>query len=738
MPWLPSSVRPALIVAESLRRVAHPGDVLPATGVSARAIVAAIARGIAPERAADAPPAWLRGRQHESFQRALAAIRRHGGALLAEPVGSGKTWIALAAAQCHSGGAACLVPAALTDQWRRVAARAGVSLEIQTHEAWSRSARPLPPGLVIVDESHRFRDPATQRYQHLAPALVGRPALLLTATPAVNRLQDVFHQLALVLPDDLFAPQGIRSLGEAFRTGDVPTDIDRIIIRSVDPSDQPQRSARSVVPLEAERRVAARVLRQIDRLRLSTDPATRTLVRSVLTMAFASSPAAFRETLSRYRHLLLHQRDAEESGRRLGRRALRRALLGDPGQLVWWPLLAGEDSDSDLAPDDLARLDRLIAGARDMETAGDLKVSRLQGIVLDGQPTVVFTNARATVHYLRRRLTPRSRIAWCCGTDAGIGPAQLSRQRVLSCFRPNQAAIPEQLAPAVLVTTDVAAEGLDLQRAARIVHYDLPWTAVRLDQRNGRALRSGSPHQAVEVVRFEPVAGVEQRLGLSAAVERKATLPDRLGLSFTQMMWARRSWIASSAGSGIACRGFSRVVAPDHLVLAGAELWGPGGRISGYALVRRPGGPWLESPDDVEPALIMAMGATRSWPLPARAARRDLASLRRFLRRRLAEASAACHLPHEPDPVVRAAISAVLRHGQEAAVRRDQAAMHRTSEALAFLGGGLTAGERHLTGLLARATPAEFPDLLRHVPAGRTRTAPDRVVITGMVRMGPA
>ncbi|MBS1241530.1 MAG: hypothetical protein H6R40_957 [Gemmatimonadetes bacterium] len=643
MPWLPPSARPALIVAESLRRVRHPEDVLSVAPVAARAVAAAIARGVAPERAT----------------------------------------------------------------------------------------------LVVIDEAHRFREPATRRYEHLAPVLVGRQVLLLTATPAVNGLEDVAHQLALALPDDCLAPQGTPSLAEAFRAGKVPVDIDRAIIRSVSPSDQPRRLGRSMMPQGAEQRDSLRVLRQMDRLRLSTDPTTRNLVRGVLTMALASSPAAFRETLSRYRHLLLHQRDAAEGGRRLGRRALRRALMGDLGQLVWWPLLAEEDSESDLVPEDLSRLDRLIAVARAAEADKDAKVARLQGVLSDGQPTIVFTNARATVHYLRRRLTPRSRIAWCCGSEAGIGPARLSRSRVLSCFRPGQAGVPERLAPAVLVTTDVAAEGLDLQRAGRIVHYDLPWTAVRLEQRNGRALRSGSLHQSVDVVRFEPASGVERRLGLNAAVERKAALPDRLGLEDTSAAWDRRSWIAAIAGSGIACRGFSRIVAAETVTLAGAELWGSEERVTAYALVRRPGGTWTDSPAEVESALAQALGAARSWPLSRRAARHDLASLRRFLHGRLTQAVAACHLPCAPDPVLRGAIGAVLRHGQEATRRRDHEAMRTTAAALAFLRGGMTAGERHLVGLLVRVSPAELPSLLHRLPAARPRAAPDRIVITGMVRIAP-
>jgi hypothetical protein len=738
MPWLPPSVRPALIVAESLRQVACPGNFQLAAPVTARAIGTAIARGLAPERDPAVPPPWLRDGQQESFGRAVAAIRRHGGALLAEPVGTGKTWIALAVAQCLAGRAACLAPASLMNQWRRVAARAGVPLEIQTHEAWSRKARPLPAGLVIVDESHRFRDPTTRRYQHLGPALVGRPALLLTATPAVNRLEDVACQLALVLPDDALAPQGTRSLGDAFGAAEVPGEIGRVIIRSVSPSDRPRHLARSMVPQQAEQRDTSRTLRRLGRLRLSTDPATRNLVRGVLIMALASSPAAFREALTRYRHLLLHQRDAAESGHRLGRRALRRALLPDLGQLVWWPLLASEDSESDLAPEDLERIDGLITRAREAEAAEDIKVSRLQGVLSDGRPTIVFTNARATVHYLRRRLTPRSRIAWCCGTEAGIGPARLSRQRVLGCFRPGHAGVPAQLAPGVLVTTDVAAEGLDLQQAARIVHYDLPWTAVRLEQRNGRAIRSGSPHQSVDVVRFEPAPGVERWLGLAAAVERKARLPARLGLREAGEQWDRRSRIAAIAGSGIACRGLCRIVAPESLTLAGAELWGPDGRVAGHALVRRPGGDWTDSPVETESALALALNATRSWPIGGHAARRELASLRQFMEARLAAAIGACTLPRDPDPVMRAAIAAVLRHGQEGSRRRNLASMQQAAAALGFLRGGMTAGERHLVGLLAKATPAELPLVLQHVPAARIRVPPDRIVITGLVRMAPA
>ena len=49
----------------------------------------------------------------------------------------------------------------------------------------------------------------------------------------------------------------------------------------------------------------------------------------------------------------------------------------------------------------------------------------------------------------------------------------------------------------ILVTTDVLAEGVNLQQARNIINYDLPWNPMRLVQRHGRIDRIGSPHRDV-------------------------------------------------------------------------------------------------------------------------------------------------------------------------------------------------------------------------------------------------
>ncbi|HEY6842642.1 MAG TPA: helicase-related protein, partial [Thermoanaerobaculia bacterium] len=56
----------------------------------------------------------------------------------------------------------------------------------------------------------------------------------------------------------------------------------------------------------------------------------------------------------------------------------------------------------------------------------------------------------------------------------------------------------------ILVCTDLAAEGLNLQRAGTVVHYDIPWNPVKLDQRNGRAWRIGQTRDSIEAIYFFP------------------------------------------------------------------------------------------------------------------------------------------------------------------------------------------------------------------------------------------
>ena len=73
----------------------------------------------------------------------------------------------------------------------------------------------------------------------------------------------------------------------------------------------------------------------------------------------------------------------------------------------------------------------------------------------------------------------------------------------------------------LLVTTDVLAEGVNLQQARHIINYDLPWNPKRLVQRPGRIDRIGSPHDEVFMRCFFPDEDLDRILGLEERLQRK-------------------------------------------------------------------------------------------------------------------------------------------------------------------------------------------------------------------------
>ena len=73
----------------------------------------------------------------------------------------------------------------------------------------------------------------------------------------------------------------------------------------------------------------------------------------------------------------------------------------------------------------------------------------------------------------------------------------------------------------VLVATDVLSEGQNLQDAAIVVNYDLPWAIIRLVQRAGRVDRIGQQAETILCYSFLPADGVERIIRLRARVRQR-------------------------------------------------------------------------------------------------------------------------------------------------------------------------------------------------------------------------
>ena len=99
------------------------------------------------------------------------------------------------------------------------------------------------------------------------------------------------------------------------------------------------------------------------------------------------------------------------------------------------------------------------------------------------QKLVIFTEHRDTLNYLEQRISSLlGRKESVVVIHGGIGREE--RLKVQEMFRHD----PEVQ---VLLATDAAGEGINLQRAHLMVNYDLPWNPNRLEQRFGRIHRIG-------------------------------------------------------------------------------------------------------------------------------------------------------------------------------------------------------------------------------------------------------
>ena len=76
----------------------------------------------------------------------------------------------------------------------------------------------------------------------------------------------------------------------------------------------------------------------------------------------------------------------------------------------------------------------------------------------------------------------------------------------------------------LLISTDVLAEGVNLQQARHIINYDMPWNPMRLVQRHGRIDRIGSQHNRVFIRTIFPADRLDALLGLEERIARKIAM----------------------------------------------------------------------------------------------------------------------------------------------------------------------------------------------------------------------
>jgi superfamily II DNA or RNA helicase len=587
--------------------------------------------------------------------------------------------------------------------------------------------------VVLIDESHHFRHSATRRYRQLAPWLVGRKALMITATPVVNRASDLSNQLLLTVPDDALLLDGIVSLRALLIKGGTSTSLGQLVIEGESGSESRPRILRATsVPTEPECTALDQIVESVARLQLSRSESIAALLRRVLLRSAGSSPAALLGTLGRYRRLLLHARDASRSGQVLDRSEIRRftAELGD--QLIWWELFEPTEMATDIDIGDLNKIDEVIGWVSETAARRDDKLQRLREILRDGTPSLVFSSFRETVRHIRDGL-PGIRLAWCTGERAGVGHTPLPRHTLLKWFQPGASS---SLYPPHLVVTDVIAEGLNLQRAGRVIHYDLPWTPMRLDQREGRSVRHGSSYSHVEVVRFAPPPIMERWLGLERVLERKSRLPATLGLGpCGKQVWRWRSELAARFAPSNAIPGTALVASEHEGLLAGVTLHsdGPSAWLSSTVLWLERDGRWTEAPEVLESRLMEAAAQIDVSSINDARLRTWLVLLAVAIKERLTLAGSRRWLVPEPGSGSRRVVARLQAFIREAARLHQPARLLQLEQAMAFITRGHTVGEAALIERLAESSDAELHSALPTLPRSAVRRHGIEVRLTGLI-----
>lgn len=459
-------------------------------------------------------------RLHEHQQRAVARVRhalgRHGGVLLADSVGLGKTYVALAASRsCEA--VVVVAPAVLRDTWMESAARANATIRFVSTESLSGAGETHPAaGLVIVDEAHHFRNPRTRRYMRLAQLTASTRVLLLTATPIHNRQQDLSALLAL------FLGAGARPL--------TPETIACCVIRR-EHSDVslalPRLGRIRRLTIEGDESIAGAILALPPPLPTRDGGDAASLIRLGLLHLWTSSDAAAIRGIRRRLAAGIAMREALAVGRVPARRELRSWLAADDAvQLGFTELLIEPVARTGAA--ELAALDAHVTALRlllsrvrsgrnrDAHRALQLRELRSHHRT---ERVLAFSSYAATVHALRSQLVPDGEVAAVTAQGGWIASGRTSREEVLGMFA-DPAHRRERVQ--LLLATDLLSEGLNLQEASVVVHLDLPWTAARLEQRVGRARRPGSASSVVRCYAFVQPGEIERLIGRERLISSKA------------------------------------------------------------------------------------------------------------------------------------------------------------------------------------------------------------------------
>ena len=467
----------------------------------------------------------LKPHQQSALGRAEAALEEFGGVLLCDDVGLGKTFVATAIARRYAHSL-IVAPAALASMWREALRTTETVADFVSMERLSRAGpiehSPATHDLLIVDEAHHARNPATKRYQRLAALARDAPVVLLTATPIHNRVAEMLALLSLFLG----------SRARALTT----SELGRCVVRREHGEITTEAVIPTVTPtvhwkVSDDPEVVAELMNLPAPLPVRDGGLGGALIGRGLVHQWASSEAALHEAVRRRIARAAALGASLEAGTYPTARELETWTYGEGALQLGFPELLSSPTEDATALLDCVRThsDALQAfrARRSSEHMLDSERADILSEIRNAHPhasIVAFAQYAETVSMLFSRLSARGGVAMLTARGGVVSGGRLTREDTLARFAPRALRVeapPRAERIDVLLATDLLSEGVNLQDANIVVHLDVPWTSARMAQRVGRIARLGSMHPRVHVHILRPPASAAALLGSELLVREK-------------------------------------------------------------------------------------------------------------------------------------------------------------------------------------------------------------------------
>jgi len=395
-----------------------------------------------------------------------------------------------------------------------------------------------PWHLVVMDEAHKLRNAhrsSNKMGQGLKRAFEGRKKLLLTATPLQNSLMELYG-LSSIIDEHLFGDerafrqqyiQNDRSLPELQHR--LKSFVQRTLRKDVlEYVRYTQRKTLTVpfTPTAQEQDLYSCITALLERDESYALPKRqRHLTGLILRKLLASSAYAVCQTLETIKaRLQTLQRGQPVEDDLIAQLIAEDDLEQDYLEETFDEELSQENDYIDQAKlaDEITELEHYIEKAQSIRTdskAKALLIALQQGFEqmasMDApRKVIIFTESRRTQEYLAAFLAANGyadKIVTFSGTNNQPGATAIYHQWLQENQGSDKIAGSPQVDrrsalidnfkqhAEIMIATEAAAEGVNLQFCASIINYDLPWNPQRVEQRIGRCHRYGQKFDVVVI-----------------------------------------------------------------------------------------------------------------------------------------------------------------------------------------------------------------------------------------------